>query len=88
MLKNELKQVDKKKVELQNMNRSADEEIESWKKEILGVSLPRTYEMILYKIRWFLLGNVWLMSGEAGEAVELGSSCTDGGAEQVAERSH
>ncbi|KAK1582584.1 hypothetical protein Q3G72_016526 [Acer saccharum] len=109
-LKNELKQVDKNKVELQNMNSSANEEIESWKKEILGVSLPRTYEMILHKIRycavgkdvtriryammsvmivrWFLLGNVWLMSGEAGEAVELGSSCTDGGAEQVAERSH
>ncbi|KAL5863837.1 hypothetical protein ACOSQ3_001351 [Xanthoceras sorbifolium] len=36
-LKNELKQVDKKKVELQNVNKSATEEIESWKKEILEV---------------------------------------------------
>ncbi|KAK0583382.1 hypothetical protein LWI29_036339 [Acer saccharum] len=36
-LKNDLKQVDKKKVELQNMNKSATEEIESWKKEILEV---------------------------------------------------
>ncbi|KAK3193546.1 hypothetical protein Dsin_024856 [Dipteronia sinensis] len=36
-LKNDLKQVDKKKVELQNMSKSATEEIESWKKEILEV---------------------------------------------------